>query len=309
MSNTVLVVGDYCLDVIFTGLPSMPTLGEEIFGEDVNVTIGGGTFPTSMVLRRLGITAEACMQFGNDFFSSYAMQLLRAAGLDSRFFRVEDQPLRRLTVALSYPEDRAFVSIADPPLVFEGRSRFGAASLDEQSFDHIHIAHLSAGLAAADLIRRAKRDGISISLDCGWNLKAIHDAAVWETLGQVDVFLPNEKEVLEITGEKDLELGFQKLAENIPLSVVKLGREGSIGITQDDRVAVPSIPVESVDTTAAGDCFNAGFIFGYLQNHSLENCLLAGNICGALSVTALGWQNAPDQEQLVSLIRRVQNGW
>jgi sugar/nucleoside kinase (ribokinase family) len=306
MSARVLVVGSYNLDVIFTGLPSEPVLGEEIYVDDAHVTIGGGTYPSGMVFRRLGLDTHINMLFGSDFFSSFAVKILTDSGFDPAYFNISDHSMQRITVALSYPQDRAFVSFAEPPVIDEGRSLYGPGPLQRGQFDHVHVAHLSAGLEAADLIAEARKQGVQVSMDCGWNIKAIRDPRLWDTLRSVDIFLPNEKEAIEITGAADLASAYKRFADEIPMTVVKLGKQGSIAITKESQTHMPSIEVEVVDTTAAGDCFNAGFIFGLLQGYPIREALLAGNICGALSVTAPGWENAPDRQQLEDQLRSIQ---
>jgi len=88
---------------------------------------------------------------------------------------------------------------------------------------------------------------------------------------------------LQLTGAATVEQALARLAELTPLVIVKRGAEGAIAGLDGGVVQVPAIPVEVVDTTGAGDCFNAGFLYGYLRGASLETCLRAGNICGGLS--------------------------
>ena len=81
-------------------------------------------------------------------------------------------------------------------------------------------------------------------------------------------------------------------------------KKGSIAV-KDGRLyqAAPYI-VEAVDTTGAGDSFNAGFVYGFLRGKSMEECLKCGNGCGALSVTALGGNTGfPTEEKLETFIK------
>ena len=72
------------------------------------------------------------------------------------------------------------------------------------------------------------------------------------------------------------------------IAVVKLGKRGSIAYSHGRTESAAPYPVQAVDPTGAGDSFNAGFITGFLMNKSLQECLRMGNICGAMSVTAMG---------------------
>lgn len=307
MTLDVLVVGDYCLDVIFTGLPSEPVLGREIYADALEVTIGGGTFPAAIALRRLGFDVEIYMQLGNDFFSRFAEEIILDAGFDPDLLEKHDTTFRRLTVALSFPKDRAFISFQDTFAYRPSEGRFGPELILKRKVHHLHIAHLSAGLAAGGLIAEARRQGVTISLDCGWNPTAMADPYVWQLLSQVDIFLPNEAEAMHVTGTKNLEEALGALAERVSLAVIKMGLQGSMAVAGDERYYAPAISVKAVETTAAGDCFNAGFIYGYLEGLPIEKALLCGNICGGLSTTASGWAGAPTKEELEAWLRRLKD--
>jgi sugar/nucleoside kinase (ribokinase family) len=308
MDVDVLIVGDYCFDLILTGLPSEPKIGKEIFAQGVDVKIGGGTIPSGIAMKRLGLNPAIHMQLGNDFFSDYARKAIVDAGFDEELLTVHQQPLQRLTVALSYPKDRAFVSYADKPPTKATGNRFDAGILESVQIKHLHFAHLSAGLMAEELIQTAKRQGTTISSDSGWNPSAFDHPRLRQTLSHLDIFMPNEIEVTHIAGMTEVKDACRSLSEYVPLIVVKLGPKGSFAFTQEKSCVVPAIKVKAVETTSAGDCFNAGFLFGWLQGWSLEQALLSGNICGGLSATSISWQATPTREQLISLMGTYLNG-
>ena len=298
MKLDVLVVGDYCFDLILIDLPGEPVKGQEIYARAMDVTIGGGTFPTSVALKRLGLDTGLHMQLGADFFSRYTKEMIEKAGFSPALLDIHDEDFQRLTVALSYPDDRAFLSYADLPPGQDRETRFGGDILQAHRVRHIHFAHLSATLSAQEMIIEAKRKGITISSDCGWNPWALDHHRLWETISQVDVFMPNEVELKYITSAEELEQGLDIISKSVPLTVVKRGSLGSSAGQKSLKLFVPAIPVEAVETTAAGDCFNAGFLFGYLHEWELDKALYCGNVCGGLSTTASGWQATPSKEQL-----------
>jgi sugar/nucleoside kinase (ribokinase family) len=113
------------------------------------------------------------------------------------------------------------------------------------------------------------------------------------------VFLPNEREAALISGEMDpLEAARARVARAQaagrepgagPLTVaVKLGADGALAVRGDEALRVPADQVEVVDSTGAGDAFNAGFIFGFIAGRPLAECLALGVACGSLSVRAIG---------------------
>lgn len=110
----VLLTGAYFFDLIFTGLPEFPRLGAEVYGSGCDV-LPGGTYTTAVALNRLGVRVGWACDFGDDLFSRYVLEAAHREGLSDDLFESHDRPLRSVTVALSYPHERAFVSYMDPP--------------------------------------------------------------------------------------------------------------------------------------------------------------------------------------------------
>lgn len=102
------------------------------------------------------------------------------------------------------------------------------------------------------------------------------------------MFIPNEKEATEFTGETDVFRALDRLSEIIPAVIIKRGPKGAIARQGNELIEVPAIKVEVKDTTGAGDNFNAGAIYAILNNLELEMVLRFGNIIGGLSVTTTG---------------------
>lgn len=112
--------------------------------------------------------------------------------------------------------------------------------------------------------------------------------AIRKALKNTDIFLPNSREARRLTGETDLESALRMLGVFCPLVVVKDGRNGCLAYTKDTLFHVPGIQVDSIDTTGAGDCFDAGFMVAYMNEMPLEDCMKWGNITGGLSTTEPG---------------------
>jgi sugar/nucleoside kinase (ribokinase family) len=107
------------------------------------------------------------------------------------------------------------------------------------------------------------------------------------------MLLPNASEAREITGEQDLRAAIRALAKLCPLVVVKDGPGGAYGCENDGEIVhAPALPLTPLDTTGAGDCFNAGFLRAWLDGKTLEECLRWGNAVGGLSTLGLGGTGA-----------------
>jgi len=170
-----------------------------------------------------------------------------------------------------------------------------------------HIRHIHAGSTGIQprlrpglpaLYREARAAGVTSSFDTNWD-----PDRRWEgidpMLATTDVFLPNEREAALISGVMDpLEAAHALVARAAaagrdpdagPLTVVvKLGADGALAVRGDEALRVPAERVEVVDSTGAGDGFNAGFIYGFLDGRPLAECLALGVACGSLSVRAIG---------------------
>ncbi|MFT3891143.1 MAG: PfkB family carbohydrate kinase [Anaerolineales bacterium] len=89
-----------------------------------------------------------------------------------------------------------------------------------------------------------------------------------------------------------------RLGSRVEALGIKLGAEGALGVCNGARVRVASIPIKVVDTVGAGDSFDAGFLYGYLNDWSLEKILRLACVCGALSTQQAGGTNGqPTLEQ------------
>ena len=174
---------------------------------------------------------------------------------------------------------------------------------------HIHVSSYfflrTSRRKLPAFLRSARRAGITTSLDCNWDPDE-RWAGIEEVLPVVDVFLPNAAEACNLTrlndpleaAQKLMSLGMQSRQpiggpEGPGLAVVvKLGAEGALAVRGDEVVHRPAIPVEVVDTTGAGDSFDAGFLAGWLANEPLADAVALGIACGSLSTRQLGGTEA-----------------
>src|SRR5437868_3934658 len=194
----VVIAGDVYCDLVFTGLPRLRVLGEELFSTDFDM-MPGGVFITAMTLHRLGMKVGLFCDMGNDPFSRFTMAAMEEEGLDTALVQRFDRPVRTLTISVSFPEDRSFISFTDPrPL---GPSP--AETLAACRFRHLHVHWLGQLWDEPGLIELARRQGASVSLDCQCCPEMMARPDVSEKLGLVDIFMPNQVEALQITGAAD----------------------------------------------------------------------------------------------------------
>jgi sugar/nucleoside kinase (ribokinase family) len=134
----------------------------------------------------------------------------------------------------------------------------------------------------------AKELGLTTSLDCNYDPAERWDSNLKAVLQYTDVFFPNEDESLKITGKSDATTAACDLARLARIVVVKQGANGALVTSAAEQFEVPAIPAEVVDTTGAGDSFNAGFLAEFIKGRELEACAKAGVLAGARNIQKVG---------------------
>lgn len=282
--GAVLSLGRVYCDLVFRGLGGMPQLGREMFAQDFALTPGGGALITAAHLSALGRPAALLARFGTDALSQAMSGQIEALGLDLQFVDRDTADGPQLTVVMVHEGDRAFLSRraghARPSSFERGLAWSGAA--------HLHIAEYATLHEMPDAISAAKARGLSVSLDPSWDDDLIRDPLFFERASGVDIFLPNLEEAHALTGKDDPEEALAQLHTRFPVVGLKRGGDGALLAAAGKVIRIPSPKVEVVDTTGAGDAFNAGFLHAWLDGDDLEACLSAAVGAGTRSVQASG---------------------
>jgi sugar/nucleoside kinase (ribokinase family) len=288
----VLVVGELNADLILRG-DVTPAFGQvEKIIDDAALAVGSSSAIFACGAARLGLHVAFSGKAGDDEFGRFMLRELHQRGIDTAGVVIDPAVPTGLSVILSRPSDRAILthlgSIA--ALRFD---EIDLALLSRARHLHVGSYYLLDALRpdVPRLFDEAQRRGLTISIDTNYDPTEKWDGHLREVLRRVDIFLPNETELLAITREDSIEAGLDRLAE-IPLVAVKLGARGAIARRGSEIVHADSIPVDVVDTTGAGDSFDAGFLYGYLTERSLSQSLQLACVCGSLSTRAAGGTGA-----------------
>ena len=284
----VVVVGDFFIDEILSEFYSLPKLGEEAFARRFRREIGGGAAITACGLGRLGWNVAVLGVVGAADSEWLVRRLIEggvhAAGLEHH----PDTPTG-LTVSVSTREDRAFFTYygANERLPYLIRSPEARKLMARAR--HVHFACAPDHVVDAGLFPELRRQKRRISIDVGWHPSWLTHPQNFDTLRESDLFLPNEREGELITGETEPHKILRSLRERGLRGVgLKLGGKGATLLWRNKEFVCDPYPVENVDTTGAGDCFDAGFIHAWLRGEAPQDCLETANICGALSTRDLG---------------------
>ncbi len=305
MSYDILVYGPLFCDVIFTDLPEMPALGREVFAGDLTIAIGGSAIVAGW-LHKLGARVGLIAELGSDPLSQVARRLLDELGLDRTLIREHPDPLPQVTVALSFPQDRAFITRFKRP---ESPPDL-AAMLRGKPAKHLHVCSFLAALETPDICQIAHAAGLTVSMDPGWDEVALRDPQLAALIAELDLFFPNRSELCHISQVTDVERAAAKVGATMHdgMIVVKQGAEGAIAYASDGQVRarVSALPVTPVDTTGAGDAFDAGFLYAYVNNLPLATCMRYGAVCGGLATTVAGGTGAiPTAEEVQQWLSKL----
>jgi sugar/nucleoside kinase (ribokinase family) len=287
-----IVVGHPSIDLMFAGLPQWPEVGHDL--EVGAFGMGAGTsFNTPAAANRLGLRVGYVALLGTDLWSDLVRREFAAEGLPEDLVVSVDHQTPFVSVALNHDHDRGFVTYAadnpDDDRLLQDAAIEAVATADARHF------HGYAGTESTELSEIAHRRGLTVSLDAWGGPWWEEQAALEDIARHADVLFANESEALAMTGARDARSALAALGELTPCAVIKRSAHGSIGIAGEEVEEAPAEPANVLDTTGAGDCFNAGFLAGWLGGLPLEHSLVLGNLCGARAVEAFGgYRGCPD---------------
>jgi ribokinase len=296
----VLTVGDLFVDCVMSGLTRMPRLGEEVYGDEFALAVGGDPALYAVNLARLGLETAVVARLGEDFFSDFIIRNLMQEGVDTRFLMRDPQAHANITFALSMPQDRAFATFLGAKCQYtEGELPWKCAKGNRA------LVLFGTRLEQKEpILKMAKSLGMLTVLNAGWDPSEEWSEALYELSPVVDVFIANEVEVLHLTRQADASAALRVLGTHFPICVVTLGERGAQATAGERAIHVPAFAVRVVDTTGAGAAFGSGFLFGLLRGWSLADCVTVGNACGGLAITTVGGSTAfPTYSELQEFLR------
>ncbi|MCJ7702700.1 MAG: sugar kinase [Anaerolineales bacterium] len=279
-----VVPGELNPDLIITDPDLEPRFGQaEVLVKDAALTPGSSSVIFACGAARLGLKVAFIGVVGDDMFGRFMVAALEERGVDTSYVIVDPTQKTGLTVILNRVEDRAMLTHLG------AINALRAAQIPDKALSqarHLHLASyfLQTSLQpdVPALFLRARSLGLTTSLDTNWDpderWSGVHDL-----LALTNVFLPNENEAFALTGTGAVDDAAKKLAGIAEVVAIKMGAEGGLVVQCDRCFRSPALPVQVVDTVGAGDTFDSGFVYGYLQGWSLEKTLKLAIACGSLS--------------------------
>ena len=280
---------DICVDFLMDLGRVIPEFGQkEKLVDGYSLEMGGSACIFACGTAKLGLKSTGAGYAGKDSMGELVISTLNEAGVDTSHIRLGDSKTA-LTLCLTKPcGDRSI-------LTYMGKMDTVAAEWIDELIGktrHLHICSYyllnSLQTVYPALLKKAKEQGVSVSLDTNWDPDEKWDGGIREVLQYVDIFLPNEQELLSISGKETIDEALNYVNKFVPLIVVKCGQWGAYSFQKGISTRAKGISKKVADTVGAGDNFNAGFVFAYLNGYNTYDCLRAGVFCGSSSVAFPG---------------------
>jgi sugar/nucleoside kinase (ribokinase family) len=302
-----VVFGEFFVDLVFYGLPSVPRMGEEVKTKKFAISPGGGLATTSLIAAGLGTPTSVITRIGRDALESPAWKEIIRKGISADACEIDAKLPTALTVCASWDGDRMMITYDVINRRLEQLFRRREVQKKISAASHVHLAcALEPPEKWKPELQRMRKLGVTLSADIGWNPELLRSRQLRSLLHGLEFTFPNELEAKAITGKKTAEAAVRELARWVRIPVVKLGKDGSVAVSNGRLLRVKPLRVKTIDATGSGDAFNGGFLHGYLAGWSLEDCMRAGNVCGALAATQAGGSSAvPTREKLKALMDRL----
>lgn len=271
------------VDLLYEDMPKIPDVGEEIYTDKFSCQLGGGLPATLINIGRLGIESKIATELGGDMFSAFAAEQYKKNNVEPmNIYKGSSIPLN-ITSAIILKDDRSFIT-------------YGKGSIepdDEAKESFYNMAHgakicLMQPGGFIEVYKKLKSEGTLMVLDMGWD-ENMSVEKYSDLLDTADIYTPNKKEALRITGAANENDAADALKKYFDRVIVKVDKDGCIGIDNGERFFVKSVEkFKNKDSTGAGDAFLAGLCYGLFYDYPLEDCIEFGNITGGKAVTAVG---------------------
>src|SRR5512133_2378602 len=289
-----LAIGDIAWDILVR--PS----GELVWGSDVYGSVdllpGGSSANVAVWARRLGGRATLVGKIGDDRLGDLMHAHLESEGVSAGVTRVAGRETTRIAMIVRPDGEHAFVTDHTHPLKLTPDDLpFHLLDETDVVFLNGYAIFMAGGAGfATSFLDEARRRAVPIAFDpSSFALAALHGGArLLDELGLVDVLLGNEEELRVLADAEEVD----SLLDRAPLVVVKQGGRGAVawqrgeGATRKTPVSSEAFRVEAIDTTGAGDAFDAAFLVDYFTHHDVRVALAAANLLGGRVASRLGAQ-------------------
>ena len=291
-SFDILCLGIMVADVVALPVNGMPPRGTLASVERMELHTGGCAVNTGVSLAKLGMRTAVMGKVGQDGFGDFVVKVLQGHGIDTTgVVRDAEHNTSATMVMVDAEGERTFIHYVG------ANGAIREADISEALIGRARILHVAGhnlmpgfdGGSCARVLERARRLGVTTSLDTAWDTSGRWLKLIEPCLPHLDLIVPSFEEARQIAGrENPADVAAFFLDYGIGTVALKMGSQGCYVATRERALALPVYPVKAVDATGAGDAFAGGFLAGTAMGWDLERTARLGNAVGALCVTAVG---------------------
>jgi sugar/nucleoside kinase (ribokinase family) len=289
MSQTVICLGAHIFDVQLRPVQAIPEGQGVALVEQIRFSPAGAAGGTSLTLSKLGARVRSAGAIGADPIGDLFLTMLQRHGVDTSLLLRRDGVQTSSSVLPIRPDgSRPAFHVPGANLTY-GPDDAPHDAITRATHLHIGGPELMGGEAAAQILSRAKSAGVVTSADILTPGDPGVLAWISPALAHLDYLLPNDEQVIGLTGAATLEQGCRELIDlGVTCVVATCGADGALAVTADETVQIPAFTVDVVDTTGCGDAFSAGFLRGIGLGRDVRGSARLGCAAAALVAQGLG---------------------
>jgi ribokinase len=302
----ITVVGSYATGLTMK-VKRLPSTGETVLASGYRVDYGGKGSNQAVGCARLGAEVAFVARIGTDAFGEMALRLYREEGIDIAFVQqTADHPTGVGFILVE--GDTGNNCIALDPGANELLSAADVARCDGVlKSASVVLTQLEIPVTAAEAaMARGRANGATTIL----NPAPVRPLPA-SVLQLVDVLTPNQTEAKVLTGRspdaavEPEEVAHDLIRAGVRQVVMTLGEKGALIVTASSSMHIPAVRMSAVDSTGAGDAFNAGLATALASGESLESAVEFAVVIGGLAVTKEGViPSLPRREEVVQFYRQ-----
>ncbi len=289
----VVTVGIHIVDILGRPVPAIPEGQGIALLDEIRMTVAGTAAGTAIDMARLGLNVATLGAVGDDELGAWLIHKMSSEGVDTAGLTVIDSVPTSATMLPIRPNGER------PALHVKGANAlFGLEHIDWdliESADYVHVGGTCLldnfdGEPTAEVLRRAQAAGAVTSLDMLGMPDADFDRLFGPCLPHLSYFLPNEDDIVMVSGQTDQDDAIAWLIDHgVGAVVVTVGADGARYVgSNGDTAQVPAYDIEVVDTTGCGDAFSGGFICGLVEGLDPAGAMKIGVASGSAVATGLG---------------------
>ena len=293
--SKVVCIGDACVDII-------TRKGSNDFSY---FNCGGANANSSYALGKLNVDVSFVGMAGKDIYGQKMKEVLNEVNVNTELFLLDEIESTKILIEIDDNNDRfpRLLTTVNPSYLQINEEQLNRIDLTNTEYiltNGMMLFDNPAAKSISDYLIRAHSKGIKIILDINYRIETIDkDRKYLDKVIEISDYLLGslQDEILPISNKDNIEDAIKSLTINNKTIIARYAKGADV-YTKEEHFHSDSFKVEVKDTTGAGDAYNAGFIYGLVNNYTLDKCNRIGCACAAINIKKEGARNTPSIEEL-----------